>query len=206
MRFVELAVLVGVGLLGGAVASNAPHAARPQSRGVWAHLADGPADDTVAARVALLALRASALGAHGPVDRYIMLPGLSPLEAADVIKALTALQKPAECSAWQEGNLMWLTCWSRDQVPNPFMLDALPGLAQTSLERLRKDFPGKTSLRVIVQDSGSRLPITDAQYEQFLSEYFVVPSAGNAVTDDHSSGADVLVTFHRSRKRSDNSP
>jgi hypothetical protein len=180
MRLIAMTTLLGIGLLGCVTASCAAQ------------------DSVVAARVALLALRASALGTHGPVDRYIMLPSLGALEEDQVIKVLTALWKPAECSAWQEGTTMWLTCWSRDQIPDQSLLDGVTGLAKSDIAHVKAGFPGKTSLKIIVQDSVSRITITDAQLELFLSDYFVVPASHSMRTDNAPSNVDAVVTFHRS--------
>jgi hypothetical protein len=194
MRLVQLTALLGIGSLAGAVASSAQSAA--------------PAEDT-AARVALFVLRASALGTRGPVERYTMLPSMAGLDETDAIKALIALRKPALCSAWREGTMLWLTCWSHDQIPEPSLIDGATALASEDIGYLKKAAGGKTALKILVQDSRdslSRLPITDAQYGRFRSEYFVVPASSSGYLAAPNSDADVIVPIGRSGYHRDNSP
>jgi hypothetical protein len=187
----RLATLLGAAALGVAITGGAPHAARLPSRGV-------ANDSVVAARVALLALQASALGTHGPIKQYIMLPNLNPMDESHVLKALSTLWKPAECSAWQDGTLMWVTCWARDQLGDQSIVDSLPMLAKESLDTMHRELNGKTPLKVEVQDPRSRLTVTDAQYEKFLTDYYVVSLASATRLANALSGSDVDVLFQRS--------
>lgn len=167
---------------------------------VKASSAQGTAEDTVvAARVALLALQASALGTHGPIEQYIMLPSLGTLDEDQVIKALISLWKPAECSAWQDGTTMWLTCWSRDQIPDQSLLDGATGAANALVQSLRERFPGKTSTKILVQDSLSRITVTDKQFERFVTDYFVVPASRSTRFDIAPPNVDAVVTIRRSK-------
>jgi len=153
-----------------------------------------PDPQHMAARVAVIMLRATAARVEGTVlpRSYAMSDSTRALDESSLVDSLVQAQKPVHCAARLDGAVIFVTCNSIKGSPLAALQDSL--LSRVT-KRLRseslKGCPDEDDRSVAVRGVNESIVISEIDLQRFLREYLILQSItfDKASPDERSQGA-----------------